>query len=30
VGAGTADGTNVAQRTYSGVTHQQFALISVP
>jgi len=30
VGAGTADGADVVQRTYSGGTHQQFQLVSVP
>jgi hypothetical protein len=29
-GGGTADGTNVDQRTYSGATYQQFQLVSVP
>jgi len=30
VGGGTADGADVVQRTYSGATHQQWQLVSVP
>jgi len=30
VGGGTADGTDVVQRTYSGATYQQFQFVSVP
>jgi hypothetical protein len=29
-GGGTGDGADIVQRSYSGATHQQFQLVSVP